>query len=47
MKNVARELQETVIVYTEKLRLISEAEFSAKQLPRKWSKKETLGHLMD
>lgn len=47
MKNVARELQEIVIVYTEKLRLITEAEFSVKPLPRKWSKKETLGHLID
>lgn len=29
------------------LQLISEAEFSNKTFPKKWSKKETLGHLID
>jgi hypothetical protein len=47
MKNIARELQEIVMVYTEKIRLIPEKEFSAKPLAYKWSKKETLGHLVD
>ncbi len=31
----------------DKLRRIDEAEFSAKPLPTKWSKKEILGHLID
>ena len=32
---------------TRSLKLISEAEFSSKTFPKKWSKKETLGHLID
>lgn len=47
MKNAVRELREIVNAYTRKVEAISEAEFSAKPLPHKWSKKEVLGHLID
>lgn len=47
MKNVARELQDIVAVYGEKVKGIPDAEFSAKPLAHKWSKKEILGHLID
>lgn len=47
MKNTIQELKEIVSAYTQKISAISDAEFSAKALPNKWSKKEVLGHLVD
>jgi hypothetical protein len=47
MKIVIRELRDIVNAYTKKIEAIPEAEFSAKPLPYKWSKKEVLGHLID
>ena len=47
MKNVVSELRHIVEDYTKKMEAISDAEFSAKPLPHKWSKKEVLGHLID
>jgi len=47
MKNTIQELKEIVSAYTKKISAIPDAEFSAKPLPHKWSKKEVLGHLID
>lgn len=41
------ELSLIVAEYAKKARNIPGAEFSAKPLPHKWSKKEVLGHLID
>ena len=47
MKDVIRELNEIVSAYSEKMKAISDAEFTSKPLPEKWSKKEVVGHLID
>ena len=47
MKNTIEELKRIVDDYTKKFRDITDADFSAKPLPHKWSKKEVLGHLID
>jgi DinB superfamily len=47
MKEVVRELREIVEAFSKRIAEIPEAEFSAKPLPTKWSKKEVLGHLID
>jgi hypothetical protein len=47
MKNVVPELREIIADYTKKINTLSEAEFSAKPLPHKWSPKEVIGHLID
>lgn len=47
MKQTIQELDQIVQQYSKKLSAIPEAEFSAKPLPQKWSKKEVLGHLID
>jgi len=47
MKQTIQELDQIVQAYSKKIRAIPEAEFSAKPLPGKWSKKEVLGHLID
>jgi hypothetical protein len=47
MKNIARELNEIVDIFAAKFDLIPDAEFSAKPLSDKWSKKEVVGHLID
>jgi hypothetical protein len=47
MKTVALELQQIVNLFADRLTHIPDAEFSAKPLPHKWSKKEVLGHLID
>ena len=47
MNTAIKELMELVETFSEELRAIPEAEFSAKPLPHKWSKKEVLGHLAD
>ena len=47
MEQVAKQLQKIVIGYSEKLKSVSEAEYSFKPAPNKWSKKEILGHLID
>ncbi len=47
MKNVVRELRELVTHFTTLISDIPEAEFSAKLLVNKWSKKEVMGHLID
>jgi len=47
MKNIAGELSRIVEEFTVKISAISDAEFSSKPKPEKWSKKEILGHLVD
>jgi hypothetical protein len=47
MKNTIAELNSLVESFAAKINAIPEAEFSAKPLPKKWSKKEVLGHLID
>jgi hypothetical protein len=47
MKNTVLELDQIISQFKEKISAISNAEFSAKPLPNKWSKKEVLGHLID
>ena len=47
MKNTVSELNSIVEAYTAKINNISDIDFSAKPLPKKWSKKEVLGHLID
>lgn len=47
MKNTVSELNSIVEAYSAKINNISDADFSAKPLPKKWSKKEVLGHLID
>jgi len=47
MKKVSNQFHEIASSYSEKLKAISEEKYSLKQLPKKWSKKEILGHLID
>lgn len=47
MKILTDELQGIIENFTIKISAISEPEFSAKPLARKWSRKEVLGHLID
>jgi DinB superfamily len=47
MKSITANLHEITERCTPLLHQISEADFSAKPLPNKWSKKELLGHLID
>ena len=47
MKNTISELNSIIETYSAKITSIPDAEFSAKPLPKKWSKKEVLGHLID
>ncbi|MBC8047576.1 MAG: DinB family protein [Fimbriimonadaceae bacterium] len=47
MKTIAAELKKIVDQYTENFSAISVGEFSHKPVPKKWSRKEVLGHLID
>ena len=47
MDNIANQLEQITAQYTPMLRQISEAAFTDKPLPYKWSKKEILGHTID
>ena len=47
MQKIIDELNSLVIEYPEKFKQISEEEWSAKPDPKKWSKKEIIGHLVD
>ncbi|MBK5280138.1 MAG: DinB family protein [Bacteroidia bacterium] len=47
MKNTISELSQIVNEYTIKIANLPDAFFSAKPIPKKWSKKEVLGHLID
>jgi DinB family protein len=47
MNQIAKQLQQIVIEYSEKLKSVSEDEYSFKPAPNKWSRKEILGHLVD
>lgn len=47
MKQVVAELRGIVAQYEKNINAIPDAEFSAKPLPHKWSKKEVVGHLID
>lgn len=47
MKATIDELNTLINTFSQELAEISESVFSAKPLPRKWSKKEVLGHLID
>jgi hypothetical protein len=47
MRKVVEELKQLIEAYSTKISAIPEAEFSAKPLPHKWSRKEVLGHLID
>ena len=47
MEKIAEELHAIVTKYSHAIAGISEAEFSHRPLPTKWSRKEVLGHLID
>ena len=47
MKNTITELNSLVESFAAKVNAIPDSDFSAKPLPKKWSKKEVLGHLID
>ena len=47
MQNNINELERIIAEYTPLLRQLSEADFSSKPAPSKWSGKEYLGHLID
>jgi hypothetical protein len=47
MQSIVKELRDIVTTFSKRIHGIPDAEFSAKPLPRKWSKKEVLGHLID
>ena len=47
MINYAYTLKTIITNAEQKLQLISESKFSNKSFPKKWSKKEVLGHLID
>ncbi|HPH46628.1 MAG TPA: DinB family protein, partial [Chryseolinea sp.] len=47
MKNTVQELDNIIDQFRNKINEISDADFTAKPLPNKWSKKEVLGHLID
>jgi hypothetical protein len=47
MKSVIDELNTVVTTVAAKLSFMPETDFDAKPDPRKWSKKEVLGHLID
>ncbi|HEV7349767.1 DinB family protein [Telluribacter sp.] len=47
MKELTTKIERAVSEAVPKLRSLPEPEFSRKESPLKWSKKETLGHLVD
>jgi hypothetical protein len=47
MQHTIDELERIINDYAARLSQLSEDEFALKSLPGKWSKKETLGHLID
>jgi hypothetical protein len=47
MQIIVQELRRLIQEYTRKISAISDADFSAKPNPKKWSKVEVLGHLID
>jgi hypothetical protein len=47
MKNTVQELDNIINDFKDRISNFSEAEFSSKPSPNKWSKKEVLGHLID
>ncbi|HEV3249808.1 MAG TPA: DinB family protein [Puia sp.] len=47
MKSTIETLHQIIADYSQALTLVSEKDFSSKPIPRKWSKKEILGHLVD
>jgi hypothetical protein len=47
MEQIAKQLHQIVIDYSDKLKSVSEEEYPFKPARNKWSKKEILGHLID
>ncbi len=47
MKSTVQELDSIINQFKDRINEISDAEFAAKPLANKWSKKEVLGHLID
>ena len=47
MHQTAAELRALITEYASKFHAMKDADFSAKPLPHKWSKKEVIGHLID
>jgi hypothetical protein len=47
MEQIAKQLQQIVNEYSQKLKSVSEDQYAFKPAPSKWSKKEILGHLID
>jgi len=47
MKEVATELDKIINEFTQKFKKLSDVDFERKANPKKWSKKEVLGHLID
>ncbi len=47
MEKVIKELDSILTDFSRKLNAIPDFEFNAKPLPKKWSKQEVMGHLID
>ena len=47
MESTIKELNEIVVLCSQKFNQLSEQDFSAKPNPAKWSRKEVVGHLID
>jgi hypothetical protein len=47
MQKTIKELEEIVILFSNKFNQLSEEELSVKRSPDKWSRKEVIGHLID
>jgi DinB superfamily len=47
MQTIINQLEKIIVDYGTQLRQLSEADFTHKPLPEKWSGKEYLGHLID
>src|SRR6185436_12071230 len=47
VQKAAVDMHGLIVDYTEKFKQFSEEEWAAKPDPKKWSKKEILGHLVD
>lgn len=47
MKEISSQLQSIVMAYFDKMKKMSLGEWEGRKAPGKWSKKETLGHMID
>ena len=47
MKKISAQLQDIVLVSSDKMKKMSSGDWEFRKTPEKWSKKESLGHLID